>query len=170
MLVLGKGIPVQCTSKLQVVKSSKVIYLALLWTAADGVILAIWYWKSICKCRNVRYSGIRVQSGTAGYGLFRHWPDLVVWYLWFVTKTHSIDLGSVVNRNYFLRFRFPFRLLKSYGSGSDFWKSYSFGSGSYFRKVPVPVPVPAPYLDHKKQIKKKKFGILFAFLHSKLFW
>jgi hypothetical protein len=22
--------------------------------------------------------------------------------------------------------------------------------------VPVPVPVPAPYLDHKKQIKKKK--------------
>ena len=24
-------------------------------------------------------------------------------------------------------------------------------------RVPVPVPVPAPYLDHKKQIKKKKF-------------
>jgi hypothetical protein len=23
--------------------------------------------------------------------------------------------------------------------------------------VPVPVPVPGPYLDHKKQIKKKKF-------------
>jgi hypothetical protein len=36
------------------------------------------------------------------------------------------------NRNYFLRFRFRFRLLKSYGSvsGSDFWKSYG----------PVPVP------------------------------
>jgi hypothetical protein len=51
--------------------------------------------------------------------------------------------------------------LKSYGSGSgsDFRKSYGSGSGSgsYFRKVPVPVPVPAPYLDHKKQIKKKKF-------------
>ncbi len=52
------------------------------------------------------------------------------------------------NRNYFLRFRF--RLLKSYGSGSDFWKSY--GSGSYFWKVTVPVPVPVPYLYHKKQI------------------
>ncbi len=36
------------------------------------------------------------------------------------------------NRNYFLRFQFL--LLKSYGSGSDFWKS----SGSYFWKVPVP--------------------------------
>jgi hypothetical protein len=43
--------------------------------------------------------------------------------------------------------------MKSFGSGSDFWKSY--GSRSYFRKVPVPVPVPAPYLDHKKQIFKK---------------
>jgi hypothetical protein len=30
--------------------------------------------------------------------------------------------------------------------------------------VPVPVPVPAPYLDHKMQIKKKKFGIFFYFL------
>ncbi len=42
--------------------------------------------------------------------------------------------------------------------------------------VPVPtfekvtVPVPAPYLDHKKQIKKKKFGIFFDFLLSKLFY
>ncbi len=27
--------------------------------------------------------------------------------------------------------------------------------------VPVPVPVPAPYLDPKKQIFKKKFGIFF---------
>jgi hypothetical protein len=53
------------------------------------------------------------------------------------------------NRNYFFRFRF--RLLKSYSSGSDFWKSYGSGFGSYFRKVPVPVPT--PYLDHKKQIK-----------------
>ncbi len=35
--------------------------------------------------------------------------------------------------------------------------------------VPVPVPVPAPYLDHKKQIFKKKFGIFF-FLLSKLFY
>jgi hypothetical protein len=32
-----------------------------------------------------------------------------------------------------------------------------------FEKVPVPVPVPAPYLDHKKQIKKKKFGNFFDF-------
>jgi hypothetical protein len=71
------------------------------------------------------------------------------------------------NRNYFLRFRF--RLLKSYGSGSDFRKSYGSGSGSYFRNVtvpvlvPVPVPVPAPYLDHKKQNFQKNFGKYFAF-------
>ncbi len=71
------------------------------------------------------------------------------------------------NRNYFLRFRF--RLLKSYGSGSDSWKSYGSGSGSYFWKVtvPVPVPVPAPYLYHKKQIFLKKFV---SFLHNKLFY
>jgi hypothetical protein len=37
-------------------------------------------------------------------------------------------------------------------------------------KVTVPVPVPAPYLDHKKQIKKKKFGNIFDFLPSKLFY
>jgi hypothetical protein len=35
--------------------------------------------------------------------------------------------------------------------------------------VPVPVPVQAPYLDHKKQILKKKFEIFFDFLLSKLF-
>jgi hypothetical protein len=36
---------------------------------------------------------------------------------------------------------------------------------STFEKVtvPVPVPVPAPYLDHTKQILKKKFGIFFTF-------
>ncbi len=75
------------------------------------------------------------------------------------------------NRNYFLRFRFWFRLLKSYGSGSgsDFWKSYGSGSGSYFWKVtvPVPVPVPAPALYHKKQIFLKKFV---SFVYSKLFY
>ncbi len=67
------------------------------------------------------------------------------------------------NRNYFLRFRF--RLLKSYGSGSDFWKSYGSGSGSYFWKIMVPVP--APYLYHKKQIFLKKFV---SFFQSKLFY
>ena len=42
--------------------------------------------------------------------------------------------------------------------------------------VPVPtfgkvtVPVPAPYLDHKKQICKKKTLEFFDFLHSKLFY
>jgi hypothetical protein len=42
--------------------------------------------------------------------------------------------------------------------------------------VPVPtfekvtVPVPAPYLDHKKQILKKNFGIFFYFLLGKLFY
>ncbi len=45
------------------------------------------------------------------------------------------------NRNYFLRFRYRFRLLKSYGSSSDFWQ--------------VKVPVPAPYLDHNKHIFQK---------------
>ena len=73
------------------------------------------------------------------------------------------------NRNYFLRFRF--RLLKSYGSGSDFWKSYGSdsGAGSYFEKLRFrfSVPVPAPYLYHKKQIFLKQFVY---FLHSKLFY
>ena len=79
------------------------------------------------------------------------------------------------NRNYLLRFRFRFWLLKSYGSGS--------GSGSDFWKVMVPVPVPvptfekvtvpvpAPYIDHKKQIwRRKKCGIFFDFLLSRLFY
>ncbi len=70
------------------------------------------------------------------------------------------------NRNYFLRFRF--QLLKSFGSGSDFWKSYGSGSGSYFWKVTVPVP--APYSDHKKQIFREYFWIFFAFLHGKVFY
>jgi hypothetical protein len=35
--------------------------------------------------------------------------------------------------------------------------------------VPVPVPVPGPYLDHKKQIFQKIFGIFFYFLLGKLF-
>jgi hypothetical protein len=39
-----------------------------------------------------------------------------------------------------------------------------------FEKVTVPVPVPAPYVDHKKQIFKKNFGIFFYFLLSKLFY
>jgi hypothetical protein len=39
-----------------------------------------------------------------------------------------------------------------------------------FEKVTVPVPVPAPYLDRKKQIFKKIFGIFFYFLLSKLFY
>ncbi len=68
------------------------------------------------------------------------------------------------NRNYLLRFRFRFWLLKSYGSSSNIWKVL----------VPVPVPVPTfekvPYLDHKKQILKKKFWIFFDFLLSKLFY
>jgi hypothetical protein len=39
-----------------------------------------------------------------------------------------------------------------------------------FEKVAVPVPVPALYLDHKKQIFKKNFGIFLYFLLSKLFY
>jgi hypothetical protein len=76
------------------------------------------------------------------------------------------------NRNDFLRFQFRFRflLLKSYGSGSDFWKSYSSGSGSYIWKVTVPVPVLAPYPDHKKLIYQEKCWNFFAFLPSKLFY
>ncbi len=57
----------------------------------------------------------------------------------------SYLLSVLWNRNYFLRFRFRFWLLKSYGSGSYFWQV----------TVPVPIPIPAPYLDHKKQFKKK---------------
>ena len=57
------------------------------------------------------------------------------------------------NRNYLLRFRFW--LLKSYGSGSNFWKVMVPVPVPTYEKVTVPVPVPAPYLDHKKQIKKK---------------
>jgi hypothetical protein len=38
-----------------------------------------------------------------------------------------------------------------------------------FEKVTVPVPVPAPYLDHKKQFKKKIWKF-FDFLLSKLFY
>jgi len=32
-----------------------------------------------------------------------------------------------------------------------------------FEKVTVPVPVPAPYLDHKKQFKKKLWIFFFTF-------
>ncbi len=73
------------------------------------------------------------------------------------------------NRNYFLRFRFRFRLLKSYGSGSNFWKVL----------VPVPVLVPTfeklrsgsssiprPYKANFAKI----FGNLFVFLLCKLFY
>ncbi len=80
----------------------------------------------------------------------------------------EVLVAALWNRNYFLRFRFRFLLLKSYGSGSDFWKSY--GSGSYFwtfEKLRFRFR-PAPYLDHKKQILN--FGIFFAFLHNKLFY
>ncbi len=38
-----------------------------------------------------------------------------------------------------------------------------------FEKVTVPVLVPAPYLDHKKQIFQKIFGIFFVFLLGKQF-
>ena len=52
----------------------------------------------------------------------------------------------------------------NYGSGSDFLTSYGSGSTSQKVTVPmVPVPVPAPYLDHKKQIFKKNFGIFLLF-------
>jgi hypothetical protein len=65
-------------------------------------------------------------------------------------------LAVLWNRNYLLRFRFRFWLLKSFGSdsgsGSNFWKVMVPVPVPTFEKVPVPVPVPAPYLDHKKQI------------------
>ncbi len=37
------------------------------------------------------------------------------------------------------------------------------GSAHNKEKVTVPVPVPAPYLEHKKQIKKKNLEIIFTF-------
>ena len=72
------------------------------------------------------------------------------------------------NRNYLFR-------------GSDFWKVLvpvpvpTFEKlvpvpVPTFEKVTVPVPVPAPYLDHKKQIFKKKIWTFLDFLHSKLFY
>ncbi len=69
------------------------------------------------------------------------------------------------NRNYLLRFRFRFWLLKSYvsGSGSDFWKVMVPISVPTFEKVTVPVPVPAPYLDHKNKFKKKILEFFFTF-------
>ncbi len=101
-----------------------------------------------------------------------------------------VPKAVLCNRNYLLRFRFQFWLLKSYGSGSeisDVTETFYYGSGSDFWKVmvpdptfeklwfrsyflQVPVPVPASYLDHKQQIKKKNSGNFFSFLHSKLFY
>jgi hypothetical protein len=75
-------------------------------------------------------------------------------------ETVQLLCNSVLwNRNYLLRFRFRFWLLKSYGSGSDpnFWKVMVPVPVPTFEKVTVPVPVPAPYLDHKKQIFQKIF-------------
>jgi hypothetical protein len=76
------------------------------------------------------------------------------------------------NRNYLLRFRFRFGLLKSYGSGSgpNFWKVLVPVPVPTFEKVTVPVPVPAPYLDHKKQIFQKNLGNFFDFLLCKLLY
>jgi len=84
----------------------------------------------------------------------------------------AICFPSVLwNRNDFLRFWFRFLLLKSYGSGSDFWKSYVSGSGSYYWKVTVLVPY--RFQLHIWTIRsnffKKYFGIFFAFLPGKLF-
>ncbi len=47
------------------------------------------------------------------------YPD--AWPAWSRTSLQKKYLIAVLwNRNYFLRFRFRFLLLKSYGSGSDF--------------------------------------------------
>jgi hypothetical protein len=67
-----------------------------------------------------------------------------------ISKRLRHERGERTSKNYLLRFRFLFRLLKSFGSGSD------------FRQVTVPVP----YVDVKKQFSKKNWKIL-AFLHSK---
>ncbi len=72
------------------------------------------------------------------------------------------------NRNYLLRFRFRFWLLKSYGSGS----------GSNFWKVMVPVPVPTfekVTVPKKLRYIKSKFFLkkiwnFFDFLLSELFY
>jgi hypothetical protein len=61
------------------------------------------------------------------------------------------------SRNYYLRLRYRFRILTSYGSGS----------GSDFRQASVP----APYLDHKKHIFQKnvcKKSCLFTFYTKKI--
>jgi hypothetical protein len=45
------------------------------------------------------------------------------------TTPRGVPLAVLWNCNYFLRFRFRFLLLKSYGSGSDFLTSYGSKSG-----------------------------------------
>ncbi len=121
-------------------------------------------WRTICP------SGVMTQppQAAARFGsIVGTRPCSIHIYRDIPTTPFSLVLRAVLwNRNYFLRFRFL--LLKSYGSGSDFWKSYGSGSGSYFRKVTVPVP--APYLDHKMLIFQEYFWNFFAFLHSKLFY
>jgi hypothetical protein len=64
-------------------------------------------------------------------------------------KSHRTCFTSLVifpvlwNRNYFLRFRFWFRLLETYGS--------------------VLVPVPAPYLDQKSKFFRQILEIFLPF-------
>ena len=126
------------------------------------LVLVLVSWKQT-KIAIIQYYGTSRQQrswsrGSANYCAYRK-PETGS----FVNQAKNTVLW---NRNFFLRFRFRFLLLKSFGSGSgsDFWKSYGSGSGSYFWKVtvPVPVPVPAPYLDHKKQIFQEYFWNFFS--------
>ncbi len=93
----------------------------------------------------------------------------------------TMNVPALWNRNYFLRFRFW--LLKSYSSGSDFWKVIipvpTFKKLRFrFRLLksygPVPTFEKLRFQLHIKTIKskflKQNIGIFFAFLHSKLFY
>ncbi len=87
--------------------------------------------------------------------IFFFWTQVTtIWIMFFWFREYWLCPPVLWNRNYLLRFRFRFWLLKSYGSGSgsNFWKVMVPVPVPTFEKVTVPVPVPAPHLDHKKQI------------------
>ncbi len=79
----------------------------------------------------------REQCSAAGKRPLTSFTLILQMSLLFICGSNSLCstwLPVLRNHNYFLRFRF--RLLTSYGSGSDFWQ--------------VTVPAPAPYLDQGK--------------------
>ncbi len=72
----------------------KVIHPSRPQTAADGVILAIWYWKIICKCRNareklVRYRVLPVVSCSSPASAFQHQGSVRYRWSWITVDNHG---------------------------------------------------------------------------------